>query len=44
LKYLTQAGRTVYGGGGIMPDEFVPLDTLKFPLFLKTRLLIYQFA
>jgi carboxyl-terminal processing protease len=27
LKYLTQNGRTVYGGGGIMPDYFVPLDT-----------------
>lgn len=27
LRYLTQAGRTVYGGGGIMPDYFVPLDT-----------------
>jgi carboxyl-terminal processing protease len=29
LKYLTQEGRTVYGGGGIMPDKFVPLDTLQ---------------
>ena len=27
LKYQTQGGRTVYGGGGIMPDYFVPLDT-----------------
>ena len=27
LKYKTTAGRTVYGGGGIMPDYFVPLDT-----------------
>ncbi|HRK53667.1 MAG TPA: S41 family peptidase [Cyclobacteriaceae bacterium] len=27
LKYLTVNGRTVYGGGGIMPDYFVPLDT-----------------
>jgi carboxyl-terminal processing protease len=27
LKYKTQNGRTVYGGGGIMPDYFVPLDT-----------------
>ena len=25
--------RTVYGGGGIMPDEFVPLDTLKYTKF-----------
>ena len=28
LKYTTPAGRTVYGGGGIMPDIFIPLDTL----------------
>jgi carboxyl-terminal processing protease len=27
LKYQTVHGRTVYGGGGIMPDYFVPLDT-----------------
>ena len=27
LKYKTVRGRTVYGGGGIMPDVFVPLDT-----------------
>ncbi|HEX8061133.1 MAG TPA: S41 family peptidase [Cyclobacteriaceae bacterium] len=27
LKYQTAHGRTVYGGGGIMPDYFVPLDT-----------------
>ncbi|MDH5474819.1 MAG: S41 family peptidase [Cyclobacteriaceae bacterium] len=27
LKYSTSKGRTVYGGGGIMPDYFVPLDT-----------------
>lgn len=25
--YLTNAGRKVYGGGGIMPDVFVPEDT-----------------
>ncbi|MDE7414584.1 MAG: S41 family peptidase [Muribaculaceae bacterium] len=27
LKYSTIGGRTVYGGGGIMPDIFVPEDT-----------------
>ena len=27
LKYKTDAGRTVYGGGGIMPDLFMPADT-----------------
>ncbi len=28
LRYTTPGGRTVYGGGGIMPDIFIPLDTL----------------
>lgn len=27
LKYTTRKGRTVYGGGGIMPDFFIPMDT-----------------
>ena len=27
--YTKRLGRPVYGGGGIMPDYFVPLDTLK---------------
>lgn len=31
LRYYTlRRHRVVYGGGGIMPDEFVPLDTTKF--------------
>ena len=31
LKYQTlREHRTVYGGGGIMPDYFVPLDTTKY--------------
>ncbi len=29
LKYVTHGNRTVYGGGAIMPDVFVPLDTTK---------------
>lgn len=30
-KYTTlKLGRTVYGGGGIMPDYFVPLDTTRY--------------
>ncbi len=33
LKYHTMnLKRTVYGGGGIMPDIFVPLDTTKYTL------------
>lgn len=27
LKFVTPGGNIVYGGGGIMPDIFVPLDT-----------------
>ncbi len=27
VKYYTVGGRVVYGGGGIMPDAFVPYDT-----------------
>ena len=27
IKYYTKNGRVVYGGGGIMPDYFVPQDT-----------------
>ena len=28
-EYFTAGGRVVYGGGGIIPDVFVPLDTTK---------------
>ena len=27
LKFFTDGGRVVYGGGGIYPDEFIPNDT-----------------
>ena len=34
LKFYTlKKHRVVYGGGGIMPDEFVPLDTTKYTKF-----------
>ncbi len=34
LKYYTlHEKRTVYGGGGIMPDYFVPLDTMRYTKF-----------
>ena len=34
LRYYTlKEHRVVYGGGGIMPDEFVPLDTTKYTKF-----------
>jgi carboxyl-terminal processing protease len=29
-RYRTPGGKIVYGGGGIVPDIFVPLDTTKF--------------
>lgn len=35
LKYQTANGRTVYGGGGIMPDYFVPLDTTQNSRYLN---------
>lgn len=31
--YKTVAGRTVYGGGGIIPDIFVPVDTTRATKF-----------
>ena len=30
LKYYTPNGRLVYGGGGVMPDVFVPIDSTRF--------------
>lgn len=35
LAYLTPKGRVVYGGGGIMPDYFVPVDTLGSSTYLN---------
>lgn len=36
VKYQTVRGRTVYGGGGIMPDHFIPADTsAKYVYFNK---------
>ena len=28
LKFFTKKGKVVYGGGGIMPDVFIPIDTI----------------
>jgi|SRR5688572_990491 len=47
LKYYTQAKRVVYGGGGIMPDIFVPLDTSmnsKYHSDLIRKSVLYEFA
>lgn len=47
LKYTThKLGRTVYGGGGIMPDYFVPIDTTMYTdyyLALRDKGAIVQF-
>ena len=45
--YHTSIGRTVYGGGGITPDIFIPEDTLGMTSYYKTAAmtgLILQFA
>jgi carboxyl-terminal processing protease len=47
LKFSTPLGKSVYGGGGIMPDKFVPADTTGISsYFLRIRNLglIYRFA
>ncbi len=47
IKYKTIYGRTVYGGGGIMPDIFVPRDTSFYSPYLTQVVnngIIYQFA
>lgn len=38
LKYKTDHGRIVYGGGGIMPDVFVPQDTSAYSTYLSQLL------
>jgi len=47
LKYITPGGKVVYGGGGIMPDIYVPLvtDTIHtFYNILGNKGLIFRFA
>ena len=47
LKYETPGGKIVYGGGGIMPDIFVPVDTTAGSDFLyevRKKGLQYSFA
>ncbi len=38
LKYTTPAGKVVYGGGGIMPDYFIPIDTTKVSRYISELL------
>jgi C-terminal peptidase (prc) len=45
--FHTTGGRTVYGGGGIMPDIFVPVDTTEltsYYLNLENKGIFHQFA
>lgn len=47
LLYYTLGGREVYGGGGIMPDVFVPLDTSELTSYyinLESKNIFYQFT
>lgn len=47
VVYKTLSGRTVYGGGGIMPDIFIPRDTTEFTPYLNQVVNyahLYQFA
>ena len=37
-RYYTGLGRSVYGGGGIMPDVFVPQDTIGITSYLSSVL------
>ena len=47
VVYKTRSGRIVYGGGGIMPDIFIPRDTTEFTPYLNKVInaaYLYQFA
>ena len=47
LRFTTPKGRTVYGGGGIMPDIFVPVDTTDLsPYFIQVsgRNILYRYT
>lgn len=35
LRFATPAGKIVYGGGGIMPDVFVPIDTARLTPYMQ---------
>jgi len=47
LKYKTPKGKIVYGGGGIMPDIYVPVEmdsSLRYYNQVVNKSLLYQFA
>ncbi|MCD8080531.1 MAG: S41 family peptidase [Bacteroides sp.] len=38
ITYTLKSGRVVYGGGGIMPDVFVPIDTTLYTTYHRNLL------
>mmetsp|Transcript_4357 Transcript_4357/g.9842 ORF Transcript_4357/g.9842 Transcript_4357/m.9842 type:complete len:527 (+) Transcript_4357:687-2267(+) len=47
LKHQTSKGRTVYSGGGIMPDYFIPLEVYSYASYLaqlQSKNAIQQYA
>ena len=47
LRFTTPKGKVVYGGGGIMPDIFVPLDTLNVTKYFSEvagRNILYRYT
>ncbi len=47
LRFTTPGGKTVYGGGGIMPDIFVPVDTTdvtKYFIEVAGRNILYRYT
>ena len=47
LKFTTPKGKVVYGGGGIMPDVFIPLDTTdmtRYYVEVTGRNILYRYT
>ena len=47
LRFVTPKGKVVYGGGGIMPDVFIPLDTAdmtKYYIEVTGRNILYRYT
>lgn len=47
LRFVTPKGKIVYGGGGIMPDVFIPMDTTditKYYIEVTGRNILYRYT
>ena len=47
LRFVTPKGKSVYGGGGIMPDVFIPMDTTditKYYIEVTGRNILYRYT